>query len=51
MELKKYETKRLMIHFAPMKLKQYIIKCPFTINDIENKKERYLLIKGEGMDG
>ena len=34
-----------------MKLKNYSIKCPYKINGQENKKEKYLTIKGEGLDG
>lgn len=34
-----------------MKLKSCTIKCPFKVNNIENKKEKFLIIKGEGLDG
>lgn len=34
-----------------MKLKSYAIKCSYKVNDIEGKKEKYLMIKGEGLDG
>ena len=34
-----------------MRLKNYAIKCQYKVNDYEGKKEKYLMIKGEGLDG